>query len=208
MAKEYKLPYTAAEIDESLGKVNGLVSVDAKVGQTIVVKAVDESGKPTEWEAADMTSGEWTLLGEITSDGAGVPTGITIEFDGSKYKEVFVIAYNCPADTLLRIVLRSQLAWYNAVFFGYNGTGTSAAAGGKMNNPWAMTGHAYDIGGLLFAYGGAEAVSNGGKALWRQGLQSGTIPTTSLASMKYISVDTNSGSGIVPEGVILKAWGR
>ena len=68
MAKEYKLPYTAAEIDESLGKVNGLVSVDAKVGQTIVVKAVDESGKPTEWEAADMTSGEWTLLydGSVT----------------------------------------------------------------------------------------------------------------------------------------------
>ena len=29
----------------------------AEVGQTIVVKAVDESGKPTEWAAADMTSG-------------------------------------------------------------------------------------------------------------------------------------------------------
>ncbi len=29
----------------------------ASVGQTIVVKAVDESGKPTEWEAADLPSG-------------------------------------------------------------------------------------------------------------------------------------------------------
>lgn len=29
----------------------------AEVGQTIVVKAVDENGKPTEWEAADMASG-------------------------------------------------------------------------------------------------------------------------------------------------------
>lgn len=29
----------------------------ATVGQTIVVKAVDENGKPTEWEAADMASG-------------------------------------------------------------------------------------------------------------------------------------------------------
>lgn len=29
----------------------------ASVGQTVVVKAVDESGKPTEWEAADMASG-------------------------------------------------------------------------------------------------------------------------------------------------------
>lgn len=29
----------------------------AEVGQTIVVKAVDENGKPTEWEAADVPSG-------------------------------------------------------------------------------------------------------------------------------------------------------
>lgn len=34
----------------------GLTS--AAVGQTIKVKAIDESGKPTEWEAADMPSGE------------------------------------------------------------------------------------------------------------------------------------------------------
>lgn len=30
----------------------------AVVGQTIVVKAVDENGKPTEWECADMSSGD------------------------------------------------------------------------------------------------------------------------------------------------------
>ena len=39
----------------------------AEVGQTIVVKAVDENGVPTEWEAADLASGggtsnEWKLL--------------------------------------------------------------------------------------------------------------------------------------------------
>lgn len=40
----------------------------AEVGQTIVVKAVDESGKPTEWEAVDLPSGgvanskEWKML--------------------------------------------------------------------------------------------------------------------------------------------------
>lgn len=41
----------------------------AEVGQTIVVKAVDESGKPTEWEAVDLPSGDsggGRLLGEIT----------------------------------------------------------------------------------------------------------------------------------------------
>lgn len=42
----------------------------AEVGQTIVVKAVDESGKPTEWAAADVAGvgggSEWTKLGDIT----------------------------------------------------------------------------------------------------------------------------------------------
>ena len=33
------------------------VPATAEVGQTVVVKAVDANGKPTEWEAADMTSG-------------------------------------------------------------------------------------------------------------------------------------------------------
>lgn len=45
----------------------------AAVGQTIVVKAVDETGKPTEWEAADLPSGgsdkELTLLADINFEG-------------------------------------------------------------------------------------------------------------------------------------------
>lgn len=36
------------------------VPATAEVGQTAVVKAVDETGKPTEWEAADMASGSTT----------------------------------------------------------------------------------------------------------------------------------------------------
>lgn len=34
----------------------------ASVGQTIVVKAVDDNGKPTEWECADNFSGSWNDL--------------------------------------------------------------------------------------------------------------------------------------------------
>ena len=43
----------------------------ASVGQTIIVKAVDETGKPTEWEAADMSSGGgdvWEFGGTIPLD--------------------------------------------------------------------------------------------------------------------------------------------
>lgn len=42
----------------------------AEVGQTIVVKAVDENGKPTEWECADFpegSSGGWKILTDQTT---------------------------------------------------------------------------------------------------------------------------------------------
>ena len=42
----------------------GLTS--ATVGQTIKVKAVDENGKPTEWEAVEMAGDKWELINEIT----------------------------------------------------------------------------------------------------------------------------------------------
>lgn len=61
----------------------------AAVGQTIVVKEVDEEGKPIAWTAADMPSGgrasEWELIdsGEIE---AGT---VSLEFDGlEQYDEV------------------------------------------------------------------------------------------------------------------------
>lgn len=57
----------------------------AEVGQTIVVKAVDENGKPTEWEVADIPS-EWEIINEITT--AEEVSGITISTDlnGNAYE--------------------------------------------------------------------------------------------------------------------------
>ena len=50
--------------------------VSASVGQTIVVKAVDENGKPTEWEVADLPSGgdvwEDISSGELTEEVASI----------------------------------------------------------------------------------------------------------------------------------------
>lgn len=37
----------------------------AEVGQTIVVKSVDENGKPTEWEAANVGE-KWELIADVT----------------------------------------------------------------------------------------------------------------------------------------------
>lgn len=57
----------------------GAVSVPetASVGQTIVVKAVGEAGKPTEWEAADMPSGGGSSLPATGVEDAGKVLTVT-----------------------------------------------------------------------------------------------------------------------------------
>lgn len=61
------------EIDEiKAGGVGGTdisLGVTATVGQTIKVKAVDADGKPTAWEAVDMTTSDtevWELINTLT----------------------------------------------------------------------------------------------------------------------------------------------
>ena len=79
----------------------GLTS--ASVGQTIKVKAVDESGKPTEWEVADMPTGEedFELIfsDTITEDANGFVR--TVDKDGNPFelKEAVVIVYTVPFET-------------------------------------------------------------------------------------------------------------
>ena len=60
----------------------------AEVGQTIVVKAVDENGKPTEWEAADMPGAvynQFTLTEPVSS--------VEFSLDGATE---FSIAFKVP----------------------------------------------------------------------------------------------------------------
>ena len=76
----------------------------AKVGQTIVVKAVDENGKPTEWESADMVSGGGSagLLFkeklEITEPTAGLIIS-TINGNAFCYKRVVLFIKAVTAST-------------------------------------------------------------------------------------------------------------
>lgn len=79
----------------------GLTS--AAVGQTIKVKAVDDSGKPTAWEAADMPTGEedFELIfsDTITEDANGFVR--TVDKDGNTFelKESVVIVYTVPFES-------------------------------------------------------------------------------------------------------------
>jgi hypothetical protein len=50
---KYKDPVTGEWHSTAGGSTAGGVDVTAEVGQTIVVKEVDENGKPTKWKAVD-----------------------------------------------------------------------------------------------------------------------------------------------------------
>ena len=74
------------------------------VGQTVKIKAVDENGAPTEWEAADMASGggdNWKLLVDFEStEEIAANTGMVFDTadDGTPItaKEI-IIDWYCPA---------------------------------------------------------------------------------------------------------------
>lgn len=64
----------------------------AEVGQTIVVSEVDENGKPTAWEMADMVSGGsgYTLIQSIKTE--EIVTAFEIDFaEPLKYREFFIM---------------------------------------------------------------------------------------------------------------------
>lgn len=69
------------EVVEQVGSTGSVPSIaTASVGQTIVVKAVDDAGKPTEWEAVDLpvatTTEEWIFTLE---DGSTVAKNVAAE---------------------------------------------------------------------------------------------------------------------------------
>ena len=77
--------------------VESLSITGASVGQVPVVKTVDASGVPTEWEAADAASGEsgWKLLKELTLESGTYTIVLTEDTVGNAIAcmEVFAAVY-------------------------------------------------------------------------------------------------------------------
>lgn len=70
------------------------VPAAAEVGQTVVVKAVDETGKPTEWEAAYMASKgiDWQLVDSKTLTAADAVT--ELEWTGLDCDNIYFTSIN------------------------------------------------------------------------------------------------------------------
>lgn len=126
-AKQSTKPsYTAEE-------VGAVKSPDtAAVGQTIMVKEVDESGKPTSWECVDVAGGgSYVLLNDIVLTEAVSSVEVTQADDGTPYNlraiylevgfaeietEYGAIQYtdNNVSATVLNVVLLSRTAHFKA----------------------------------------------------------------------------------------------
>ena len=130
--------YTAAGgTDISLGLTS------ASVGQTIKVKAIDENGKPTEWEAANMPSGESSfpkfeklLTHTITEEEiAANPIGFvwgTAQIPNLNDFNVFTLTIRNPDDTTKITFTKWVRLKINNVLMG-NICGTSQGEGYKYS---------------------------------------------------------------------------
>ena len=179
-------------VDTSLGIAT------AKVGQTIKVKSVDDSGKPTAWEAADMPSGgsgeTWELINTsvvpaetgkltITQDLAGKP----FAYDELKY----VIQVAVPSDK------KDATIWFSCQ------SKTTKNASVKINGTvanQAIVGYASSLGGFV----------GGGNSLTIQPdvFSYGFADTVSISKLTMFQMYASSASLHLPEGTKVSLFGR
>ena len=134
--------------------IGGSIDVTAEVGQTIIVKEVDASGKPTKWESAEYQPrthwSEITELQPLTSitpyynEAFGLPMGGLGDFDivvGNNYKVTFDgLEYTCKA-------VIASMGGMSAPAFGNN----AVAGGENTGEPFAIFRVAEaDVAGIIF----------------------------------------------------------
>ena len=96
-----KLDELQTEIDEiKAGGVGGtdisLGVTGATVGQTVNVKAVDDDGKPTAWEAVDMAAGDtevWEELTHFVSTSDNPVNSVKQTFQAGAYKKIYIVGH-------------------------------------------------------------------------------------------------------------------
>lgn len=194
----------------------GLTS--AAVGQIIKVKAVDASGKPTAWEAADMPSGgnasteNWKLIRKITvpddptTDGSGVTwivndTGAVtgVEFDTDENGS----AFNCSELSITGVGIcaaEGRLDYYSGdtLLCSYN---KQQVAAKRYSWVWLRR-----LGAVWQAVGNTVAswrFVHDMQQLWGSGFFNG--PETPLNSVTGLSL---RGTQAYTAGYKFEIWGR
>lgn len=146
---------------------------------------------------------DWTLVGEVVSDGTGDVVGISIPIDFKKWKEVYICANNLKAgDKNRRIIVRNTLAWHDGAIIANmasSDVNSGAYAGIYMVTAWIKV-----IAGTL-------------RGIWSSntGYASGTNASRQIETPRgfisdshiYISLDSNN-NGAIPNGETLTVYAR
>ena len=162
-----------AQLSEEIGASVPVIQT-ATVGQTVVVKAVDENGKPTEWEAADMGGGDvsWNDLqdrpfGDVV-ESTTLVENYTAEFEARTNVSVPLTATSSSSsDKPLRVVWDGVV--YDNVGISYGGSvfmdyiaGSSSiwnAPDGEHEYPFLIVGFGYDQTTIMAATEGEHTFS-------------------------------------------------
>ena len=128
---------------------NANIDVTAEVGQTIVVKAVDENGKPTAWESADYQERtHWTFPGgglvldgqtvTFGSDGMGAISG-TLDIEAGKTYVVIWDGEEYICDCKTGYYSGVAVVYLgNPVFLGLDNNGLPFVIGKVLANGYTM----------------------------------------------------------------------
>ena len=160
--------YTKTEIDAALGdKITAPEA--AEVGQTIVVSEVDENGKPTKWEAAELPSGGggdevWDILMNVTTEDDVSNIAQTTPPDGHTFDEyteavllIFVRPNSGGVTTGIGCNLWGTSGWQGKIktrLAGIADTGTAGNIGmahvRRITNGWipVFVGTSYNTGSM------------------------------------------------------------
>lgn len=145
----------------------GLTS--AAVGQIIKVKAVDESGKPTAWEAADMPSGgdEWELIAHINVVD-DVEKNVTVweynnlpRYKYIAYKKVDLVGSSTEKGSGCMITINNESTQPSGMSYGKSGSPQSCI-GMIYVTPfgWAHCKTGDSVSPTNYAFGGVNAMYN------------------------------------------------
>lgn len=153
------------EAAQSGGADISLGLTSASVGQIIKVKAVDESGKPTEWEAAEMAGGgadkklRWAQVLEMTTTEQMNIIKADKDPEGRTFASYNAIAMltvlSIPADSTQTSA--SGTVWVTAQPTGYNSRASCNIASWKTSSRTISQCHLGTAGGLVWC-----GISNSG----------------------------------------------
>lgn len=174
------------------------LGVTATVGQTIKVKTVDADGKPTAWEAVDMTGGgsgeTWELINTSVVPAETTKLTITQDLAGKPfayYELKYVIQVAVPSDK------QDATIWFSCQ------TKTTKNASVRINGATtnqAIVGYASSLGGFV----------GGGNSLTIQPdvFSYGFGDTVSISKLTMFQMYASSASLHLPEGTKVSLFGR